>query len=207
LPPPEPEPDAEALALWHAAEPIAGTLGAQYLQNHRGISLEPPPSLRFLESARYHTGHFFPAIIAAVQRPDRKVVAVQVTFLRPSDGMKAPVATPRLTVGRLGHGAIRLGPAGDVLGLAEGMETAASAMELSGVPCWASLGGQRLSKITIPPTVREVHIFADDDDAGRLAAELAAGRYSRDGLKVVLRWPPNGFGDWNDALKARRVAA
>ena len=80
-------------------------------------------------------------------------------------------------------------------------------MELSGVPCWSSLGGQRLAKITLPPIVREVHVFADDDDAGRLAAELAAGRYSRDRLKVTLRWPPAGCGDWNDALRRNAVAA
>jgi len=203
----EPDADAKALALWRAALPIAGTLGAEYLRQHRGIRLEPPPSLRFLESARYFTGHCFPALIAAVQRPDRKIVAVQLTYLRPNDGSKAPVASPRLTVGRLGTGAIRLGPAGEVLGLAEGTETALSVMEMSGVPCWATLGVSRLGKIAMPSPVREVHIFADDDDAGRLAAEKAAEGYVAAGLQVILRWPPAGCGDWNDALRARRAAA
>src|SRR5687768_3060991 len=43
-PPPEPEPDPEALALWHAAEPIAGTLAERYLREHRGITRTAPPS-------------------------------------------------------------------------------------------------------------------------------------------------------------------
>ena len=83
---PEPEPDPQALALWHAAEPIVGSLGAEYLHGHRSIGLDAPPSLRFLTEALYpHTGHHFPAIVAAVQRPDRKIIAAQVTYLRPSD--------------------------------------------------------------------------------------------------------------------------
>jgi DNA primase len=76
-------------------------------------------------------------------------------------------------------------------------------MELSGVPTWATLGGLRLGKITVPTGVRELHIFADDDPAGRLAAELAAGRYTRDGLSVRLRWPAEGFADWNDFHRSR----
>jgi hypothetical protein len=39
----------------------------------------------------------------------------------------------------------------------------------TGVPCWACLGAQRLGKLTLAVSVREVHIFADDDDTGRAA--------------------------------------
>jgi hypothetical protein len=48
-----------------------------------------------------------------------------------------------------------------VLGLAEGIETALSAMQLTGVPVWASLGGARLHRVELPPEVKEVHVFLD----------------------------------------------
>ena len=198
---PEPEPDAEALALWRASEPLTGTLAERYLREYRGIEIELPESLRFLPEAFHPRAAIcLPALIAAVSRPDGKIVACQVLFLRPSDGQKASVATPRLTVGRLGGGAVRLGEAGDVLGLAEGVESALSAQQLAGVPCWATLGAHRLGGVKLPRGLREVHLFADDDDAGRLGAEKAAAVYTRNGLRVTLRWPPVGHTDWNDLV-------
>lgn len=187
-------PDAGAVAIWRAAVPGAGTVVEDYLAR-RGIILPVPPSLRL-----GRTGRDGLAMIAAVQAPDRQVIAVQSTALTP-EGAKARVAMPRLTTGAMGRGAVRLAAATEVLGLAEGVETALSAMQLSGVPTWASLGGQRLAKIAVPADVRELHLFGDNDAAGRLAAETAADRYTRDGLTVHLRWPPDRFGDWNDALR------
>jgi hypothetical protein len=171
-----------------------------YLRD-RGIALAIPPTLR--QATTLHFGRIaLPAMVAAVQAPRGPVVAVQETALT-WKGAKAPLSSPRRTTGALGHGAVRLGPAGDVLGLAEGIETGLSAMELSGVPVWASLGGQRLQKISVPACVREVHLFADNDQPGRHAAEAAAERFSRDGLKVLVRYPPEGFGDWNDFHRAQ----
>ena len=202
-PPQEPEPDPEAVAVWRAAEPIAGTLGEVYLREHRHIECDLPPTLRFLPEARHpRTGGLYPAVLAAVQRPDRTMVALQATFLDAGSGAKAALSPPRLTIGKLGTGGVRLAAAEAVLGIAEGVETALSAMELSGVPCWASLSGHRLGKITLPDIVREVHLFADSDAAGQLAAEPAATRYAAGGRRVVLRWPPEGE-DWNDLLKSR----
>jgi hypothetical protein len=203
----EPDPDQAALALWRAADAIDGTLAEVYLRDHRGLAGPFPPSLRYRGDVRYPAGTILPALVAAVQRPDRQIVAIQVTFLRPTDGAKARVYTPRITIGALGSGAVRLAPAGETIGLAEGVETALSAMELTGVPIWASLGGQRLSRLTLPVEVRRVILFGDNDDAGRLMAERAAGVYSRQGRAVELRWPPDGLGDWNDALRAQRSAA
>jgi hypothetical protein len=204
----EPDPDQAALALWRAADPVEGALAERYLRVHRGVAGALPPTLGYRRDVRYpYAGTILPALIAAVQRPDRQIVAVQLTFLRPTDGTKARVYAPRITIGALGSGAVRLAPADATLGLAEGVETALSAMELTGVPCWASLGGQRLGRITLPAEVRRVVIFGDADDAGRLAAERAAGVYSRQGRAVDMRWPPDGYGDFNDALRARGSAA
>jgi hypothetical protein len=55
--------------------------------------------------------------------------------------------------------------------------------------------------------VREVHIFADDDEPGRTAAEKTKAKHLDLGRRVVVRFPPEGCGDWNDALRARSIAA
>ena len=87
------------------------------------------------------------------------------------------------------------------MGLAEGIESGMSAMQLFDIPVWAALGS-RLAAVALPPEVIEVQVFADNGDAGRAAAEKAAEAFTRDGRRVALRYPPPAFGDWNDALVA-----
>jgi putative DNA primase/helicase len=113
-PPPDPEPDPRAVALWRTAIPAQGTLVETYLRS-RGITIDIPPSIRFKPEIAYLPRVSLPAMIAAVQRADRKVIAVQVTFLDPKGVRKAQVATPRKTIGALGAGAVRLGPADAIL--------------------------------------------------------------------------------------------
>jgi len=175
----------------------------------RGITITIPPTIR--AGTVTHIGRFhFPALVAAVQRPqDRAIVAVQTTALRPDGERKAPIAVPRITTGALGAGAVRLAPAGAILGLAEGVETGLSAMQISGVPVWCCLGAKRMHRVAVPSIVREVHVFTDDDATGRKAAEITAETHTAAGRRVVLRYPPAGCKDWNDALIAaiREVAA
>jgi hypothetical protein len=197
------------LRIWIAGRALPRTPAETYLREYRAITGNLPPSLRFGYAKRCPTGLEFPALIAAIARPtDRKIIAVQTTFLTES-GQKTPLVPPRLTFGAMGTGAIRLAPCSDVLGLAEGCETALSAMELTGIPTWSSVGNWRLHSVGVPDTVRTVHIFGDNDDPGRKAAERTADRHTREGRNVYLRFPPEGFGDYNDVLRARasRVAA
>jgi len=195
-------PDAEALRIWRDTGDAAGSIVETYLRS-RGITLPMPPTLRC--GSRWRLEHEpAPAMVAAVQRPDGKIVAVQVTSLS-ATGAKAPGPTPRITTGALGAGAVRLAKAGDVLGIAEGTETALAAMQLAGVPMWACLGASRMQRVAIPAGVRELHIFADNDQPGRVAAERTA--YANRHRRVVLRYPPDGIKDWNDALAALGRAA
>ena len=188
----EHRPDPAALAIWKAALPAEGTIVADYL-GYRNVTLPIPPSLRFGRTSRGG-----PAMIAAVQAPDRRIIAVQALALTP-EGRKATVTPVRVTTGGMGHGAVRLAAATDVLGIAEGVETALSAMQLTGVPTWATLGGQRLAKIDVPSSVRELTIFADNDQAGLDAAKAAAARFAET-MVVHVRLPPARCGDWNDLL-------
>jgi putative DNA primase/helicase len=204
LPLDDPAPDPAAVTIWRSAEPIPGTLGEIYLRS-RGITLDPPPSLRFLRAAEYLPRRQFPAIAAAVQGPDRRVIAVQLTFLDPQGWRKATVAAPRKTIGKLVRGAVRLGPAGEIIGLAEGTETALSAAQLFDMPVWACLGASRMANIWLPSETRLVTIFADRDAPGRDAAMKAANvfRVIRD---VAVKFPPAGAKDWNDALSMEAAA-
>src|SRR4029077_4883126 len=64
-------PSAEALMIWRAAVPLNGTIAAEYL-NRRGIPAQPASLRCRLER---------PALIAAVQAPDGKIIAIQQTRL------------------------------------------------------------------------------------------------------------------------------
>lgn len=203
----EPEQDARALRLWLGGRPIIGTPAESYLTGERGLSGPFPPSLRFACVFDEQNSMDRPALVTAVTRPDRKIIAVQVTFVT-EHGTKAPVSVPRRTIGAMGTGAIRLAPCTDVLGLAEGVEKALAAMHLTGVPTWASAGAWRLHNVTVPDAVRELHLFADNDDAGRKAAERTAVLHTAEGRRVLLRFPPPDCKDWDDFLRARaRLAA
>jgi putative DNA primase/helicase len=183
----EPDPDVGALAIWQATVETHETFVDEYL-SRRGIYLRPP-MLRCRLDRR--------SMVAAVQAPDGKIVAIQQTWLT-SDGEKA--AAKRLTTGSLGTSAVRLGASAGIMGLAEGVETALSAMQLTGMTVWASLGSSRLHSVELPPEVEEVHIFVDNDEPGRGAARRAAGIHTRLRREVYLRSPPDQCGDWNDFL-------
>ncbi len=195
-----------ALEIWRESRPAAGTLVEKYLRR-RGITLPVPPSIRYHPGLRHKaTGLVLPAMVAAVQAPDRRVVAIHRTFLNEFGG-KAALSSPKMALGPLGAGAVRLAKAGRVLGLAEGIEDALAAMQLCNLPCWAVLGGTRLARVDLPSEVCEVHIFADGDEAGREAAKKAVRRFRREGLESRAFLPPNGAKDINEALVAEGRAA
>ena len=192
-----------AVRMWRAADPVVSGDPVSVYLGARGIQEAVPQSIRNAQAMKYRpSGLYLPALVAAVQAGDRSITAVQRTYLCPSGiGRKAQVATPKMAFGPLGDGAVRLAAAGKILGLAEGIETALSAMQLFDVPCWAALG-RRMAEVAIPFTVEQILIFADNGAQGRAAAEEAADRFTAQGRRVVLRFPPDDCGDWNDFVMA-----
>jgi hypothetical protein len=112
-----------------------------------------------------------------MQSVSRAIVGVQLTFLDPISGAKAPVDNPRRVIGIARGAALRLAAAADEIGLAEGYETAHAAMLMSGVPTWAACGASRLPLVILPSIVRRVVVFADPDRPGLEAAELFRSRH------------------------------
>jgi len=199
--------DRAACRLWRDAVALKDSLAGQYLRN-RGIDLTPA-DLRY--HARTPLGprgevQFLPAMLAAV-RTDLGVMAVHRTFLDPNTGWLAPMDSPKRALGSLGRGAVRLSdPKAGRLGLAEGLESALSAMQLFGLPCWATLGNERFGLVAIPESVRELHLFVDHDAGGSLAEQRARQAYALGGRRIVTRRPDRRGEDWNDVLMGRRLA-
>ena len=193
---------ALALRLWKASGPIAGTLAEDYLRA-RGLSPPFPRALRFNPATILGSGvdrRTMPAMIAAVEN-DLGLVAVQRTFLDPNDVLRKPIPKPKVSLGLLGTAAIRLSPATDELGLAEGIEDARSATEWFGTPTWALGGVERLAFVAIPEKVRRVIVYGDRGRAAERSLEKAREHLTANGRELVNRLPEH-HDDWNDAWRA-----
>lgn len=162
------------------------------------------------ESLRAGSAGVYSAMLAKVIGPDGVSVNVHRTFIT-SDGRKAPVETCRkLMPGTLPKGSsVRLFAHGDLLGIAEGIETAISAHVLFGIPVWAAINAGNLAGWLPPDGVREVVIFGDNDVSftGQAAAYEAAKRIRDKGITVSVRLPPSQGTDWNDELMTSRRSA
>ncbi len=196
--------NSNARRLWHSATAISDSPAEEYLAQ-RGI-LRASNQLRYLERTPLGPRgavQFLPAMLAAVTA-DIGIIAIHRTFLDTSSGKLAGFERPKRALGTLGCGAVRLAPpAAGRLGLAEGIESALSAMQLFGVPCWATLGNERFGLVAIPESVRELHLFIDNDAGGELAERRALKAYSAAGRVIQPRASASAGFDWNDELKAR----
>lgn len=192
-------------SLWDAGTSIVGSPAQLYLA-HRAIEA-PSDALRY--HPRTPLGpkaivQFRPAMLAAVQERG-EIVALQRTFLDIRSGRRArDLENCRRMLGRPGGGCVRLAPASDVLGLAEGVESGLSAMILLGVPVWSTLGSERLARVDVPLSVRRLVLLADRDKAGWLGATAALQAHAVQGRDIEIVWPWYGLNDWNDVL--RRLA-
>lgn len=190
--------------LWGEAWPILGTPAEAYLAA-RGITTAPA-ALRFHPRTPVKLRqrlHIRPALLTAV-REHQRVVALQRSFLAVGQNTLAlDFPNPRRMLGRPLHGAVMLARPGRILGLAEGVETALSAMQLLRIPVWATLGAERFAQIHIPAGVEQLILLPDNDAAGRAACNRALASYASQGLAVVARMPPRGTGDWNDAVQLK----
>lgn len=195
---------AAAERLWSAALPIRGSPAETYLRSRR-LALAVS-DLRFHPRTPYGRGAqaiFRPALLAAV-RDDAGLVAVHRTFLDPRSARLADLPLPKRALGRLGRGAVRLRPPREAtLGWAEGVESALAATQLTGIPCWATLGTERFARVALPRVVRRLVLFLDNDAGGRRAEMLAREAHRGSQFVVEGRYPAAEGADWNDVLLGR----
>ncbi|WP_336485193.1 toprim domain-containing protein [Methylobacterium nigriterrae] len=217
LPKADPSKVARALQLWDKSVPASGTLAEMYLRG-RGITEPVPSSIRFLPGQRNPSdGQLYPAMISLVQRvpggDDPRAAplhasGVHLTFLHASDAdgrvRKAATETNKISLGQLRHGGVWLAPVQEIgaeLAVAEGIETALSVRQLTGLPTVAALSASGVRSFRWPPQVRRLWIAADDDEVGLRAAERLLSRALAAGLHVQIKVPAGGKNDFNDLIQ------
>lgn len=150
----------------------------------------------------------FAGMIALVRDADGKPVNLHRTFMT-ATGEKAAIGDPRrvMPVPLPKGSAVRLGSYETVLGIAEGIETAAAVSKLFQVPCWAALNAGNLEG-WLPPADVRVIVFGDNDLSytGQAAAYALGKRLRREKRDVDVRIPAQPGWDWNDVfLSAGKV--
>ncbi len=208
--PPERHAEAERLgerieharALWSGGEPLTANCPAGLYLAHRKIAhVIGSPALRWRMGVPHPNGGRRLALLAAITGPDGALQGVQRIFLD-RDGRKADVVPVKATLGPMAGGAVRLQPASTELAVAEGLESAASAGLLLGLPSWSAISAGNLARgMLLPPGIRSVVIAADHDEPGLRAAEAAATRWRDEGRAVrIIRACEPGC-DANDILR------
>lgn len=214
--------DVDAL-IGNTMEPSAPR-AMTYAEKLRGIAQTAPrsaylesrglvmaPGLLWAKSVDYRddgkvTGTY-PAMLAPITRKG-EWQTFHVTYL--DHGSKANVPCPRkvLPGGAIMGGGVELFPAAEVMGVAEGIETAIAARMIFNIPTHATISAGGMAKWDAPAIAKEVHIFADNDAnyTGHRAAWTLANRLALMGVDVVVRIPES-LGDWNDVLLESRAAA
>ena len=199
---------------WSESQKLSGLDPVfKYLRSRKIILA--PDNLRFCPSCyESNTKQKYPAMMARVQNNKGNPVSIHRTYL--GENGKADIENPKkLMPGTepLSGAAIRLfTPDGkifekDVLGVAEGIETACAAAQLFRIATWATITTSIMVGFKPPKEYRKIKIFGDNDDnfAGQKAAYILANKLYLDDLVVDVEIPEER-GDWNDFLMEQQQA-
>lgn len=154
-----------------------------------------------------------PAVIAPITNSQGEVTALQRIWCKPRIGSeekdsRADLEDRKKTLGHCGNGMVRLAAVGEVLGVAEGVETGIAASVLYGLPVWVACGlsrlgspePQRAPSVWIPPSIRRLVVFGDNGAAGHRVADFAAWWWCRQGLAASAVYPDSRFDDFATEL-------
>lgn len=197
--------------VWNERLPItADNPAGRYLRETRGFRnlAKFPESLGYNPQTPYGRSSR-PALLAAFHAPNGELRQVLRIFLT-LDGRKAgDLPNPKVLMrgpfaGAMRGGAIRLFEPTDVLGIAEGIESAIAAHLLTGIPTWATQSSVLMPQVVLPRSVKQVVIFADNDPlekgcAGQTAALELRKRLLDQGRKVEI-YTPTACNDFSDLL-------
>ena len=155
------------------------------------------------ELFHYPSKEFHPAIISAIRNPIGTLIGVHRIFLD-KDGNKANITPNKMILGNCKGGAVMLTPRGDseILGLAEGIETAMAAQVLNpDIPVWSVLSTAGLTSFEPVKGITTYKIFADNDKPGIDAANKLKNKLAKVGCSVTIVIPSmDGCKDFNDQL-------
>jgi DNA primase len=197
----QPDRTEEARTIWRSAQPVRGTLAEHYLRC-RGLTLPIPDSIRFTRLRYGKRGRDHPCLIAAVASPDNRLCGIQRTYLRADGSGKLDVEKPKLSLGRVKGGAIRLAPAARHMTVCEGLEDGLTLLQELGRTVWVAAGAGFLPAMQFPPGTEAVAIGGDADTAGQDAARKAAESYQARGIRTRAFFPVEAK-DFNAELMRR----
>jgi putative DNA primase/helicase len=176
----------------------------QYLTG-RGLVVPETPSLRYHPSLSYRDGNAyvgkFQAMIGLVTGADGQGTSIHRTYLQ--NGKKAEVSSAKklmTPIAGVSGSAVRLFPVSPALGIAEGIESALGASMRFQRPVWSAISAHGMESFIPPEGVREVFVFADNDESmvGQKAAYALASRLSGLGIAASVEIPKKAGQDWAD---------
>lgn len=207
---PERDPSREITFILEHTVPLTSSPVAAYLAGRGIAGLDVHDLLAHPDLTHWESKRGYPAMVGVVRNLAGEPVALHRTYLEvdadePSKVIKAPVAKPRMMLGKVAGGAVRLAEINPdaALGLCEGIESGLAVMTAcASLPVWATLSTAGLELVQLPPEARRIVILADHDasGAGMRAAETAARRLRDEGRQVVIALPPDPDSDFNDVL-------
>jgi hypothetical protein len=227
---------ARARELWLSGKPtLRGTVAEQYFRA-RGIDIAQivhpeKGEIRFLESTEWwrgaqwdgprkvKSGPHFPAIVCAVRDRNGAVTGCHLTFLRPDGMAKADVSYPKMMLGQIQGGVIRLtrGLLNErleeatrpmLLGLCEGLEDGFSmALAAPEARIWAATSLSNLRHTYADHEGISGVVVAKDNDWGKPQAQAEFDRaieaLELQGKPVAVMQVHHGK-DVNDLLKGQK---
>lgn len=209
--------------VWHNAQKnITGTPVDWYLRG-RAIDIRAlpklPGALRYAASIPHPDGTKHPGMVACIVNHLGEVISAHRTFLQvpmPGAALKADVEKSKLALGGYKGGyiplnrgksgrAIKDAPEGDIVVLAEGIETGLSiAMMSPEYRCLAAVSISNFASLILPPAISTVVIAVDNDGDNQqsiAAIEAAIAYYSDQGRVAYTVNSPVGK-DFNDYLQS-----
>jgi len=197
-------------AILAACGPVEPGTAAYLYLTLRGLR-QHQPALRAHQALYCHEVHGErPALIAPLTASSGEICAIQRIWCLPriefADGQgpvdsRAPLTIRKKTLGHMGDASVQLKPAGPVLGLAEGVETAIAASRLFRMPVWAVCGAARLGHVWVPrDIVTTLFIFGDNGETGHDLAERSVALWRNRGLNCTASYPNTAYGDFADEL-------
>ena len=185
--------------------PIEGTDADDYL-TARGLRSRPKLGVKFSRCEFDHEEQCeFPTMYAVATDDSYRIIYKHTTYLCGDKKAEGVTARKQHTIAQYdGSVAVRMMPSGDVLGIAEGIETALAAHQLYGVPTWAVLNAEIMKRFRAPPGTKHLIIYADNDPNGTgLAAAFECGSKNviqGKAEKVTVKWPEHARKDFNDMI-------
>lgn len=208
MPAPQGSPEA-ARRLFAMSKPIRGTAAETYLRTRGITDLRDCTSLRFHPRCYYRgdeadpadsARNAWPALIAAATDPAGAITGVHRTWLAPSGQTKAPVSTPRRSMGLINGQGVRIGAAHGIVAIGEGLETMLSLrVALPDLPVIAAGSANHLDALLLSDGLRRLYVAEDDDPAGRRATASVMTRAEAAEIEAIRLAPARG--DFNDDLR------